>query len=310
MTKPASFDMPPLNVSLGQTLGDYYQDFGPAIELVESGYHGGRDERGVPWITDGSSSRFYSAIIAAQYALANLSVSRHAEEGRARLARVLLDSLVENQETHGDWAGCWLMAFQNKKYRWLRPPWTSALASGNAISALLRGWERFGDERYRSAAELAYQGLHVARRSMSLYQDDGNELWYEEYPSTPPLRVLNGHIYALLGVADFARATGDREADDRWRRAAATAQAHLEDFDLGYWSAYDLLWREPAALHYQKNIHVPQLRILRELTGDPSFDAMADRWERQLRSVVSRARWQVEVRLHARRRRRMGVEPS
>ena len=145
---------------------------------------------------------------------------------------------------------------------------------------------------------------------MSLYEDQGTELWYEEYPATPPLRVLNGHVYTLFGVADYARVTGDPEAHDRWRRAAATAHAHLEGFDLGYWSAYDLRWREPAALHYQKNIHIPQLRILGQLTGDPSFGAMADRWERQARSVVSRARWQVELRLYARRRRRMGVEAN
>ena len=59
---------------------------------------------------------------------------------------------------------------------------------------------------------------------------------------------------------------------------------------------------EPANVHYHKNIHIPQLRILARLTEESRFDAVADRWERYLRSRVSHARLFVALRLRRFRR--------
>jgi len=297
--KPETLDFPPLNCSLARELGDYYQDFSPAIRLVEEGYHGAMDADGVPMIAIDTGS-FHNPISIAQYALANMTAFRRGDESRAVRARTQLDWLVGAQCREGEWAGCWVMRHDNPKYPWLRAPWSSALASGNALSALLRGSELFDDEAYAEAGRLAYEGLHAAR-GQELCEDTGSELWYEEYPATPAMHVLNGHVYCLFGVADYARVSGDPVADARWRRAAATALSRLGEFDLGYWSAYDLRWHEPVTLHYQKNIHVPQMRILAALTGEPGFTVVADRWEGYWNSRLSRIRWYIGVRVHARR---------
>jgi heparosan-N-sulfate-glucuronate 5-epimerase len=298
MIKPEDLDMPPLNCSLDRELGDYYQDFSPAIQLVEGGYHGNLDANGVP-VNNLQSGSFHNPISIAQYALANMTAFRRGDGSREVTARAQLDWLAGAQCREGEWIGCWVMEHDDPKYPWLRSPWSSALASGNAMSALLRGWQLFGEDSYGDAGRLAYDGLHGAR-DMMLYEETGPELWYEEYPAEPPMHVLNGHVYCLFGVADYARVTGDATADARWRRAATTALSRLAEFDLGYWSMYDLRWREPVTLHYQKNIHVPQMRILAALTGDHEFDVVADRWERYWNSRLSRVRWWVGVRVHAR----------
>jgi hypothetical protein len=290
--------MPPLNCGLGRRLGDYYQDFSPAVHLVEAGYHGELDPEGVPLIRAAGGGGAHSAIITAQYALANLILAQRGDSPRLGVARRQLDSLVATQAPAGESAGCWPLRFDNMKYPWLKAPWTSALASGNAMSALLRGWERFGDDTYLTAATAAYRALHSHREGLPICIDAAEELWYEEYPAEVPLHVLNGHVYALLGVLDYARISDDAEAHARWRRAAATLLSRLADYDLGYWSAYELRWREPAALHYQKNIHVPQLRILAALTGAGAFAEVADRWEGYVESRTSRLRWMLGVRLH------------
>ena len=299
---PESLDLPALHCSLDETLGDYYQDVSPAIDLVESGYHGGFDDHGVAVIRLGDHGSVYNATIPAQYALANMLTAHVDDQRRQEIARIQLDWLVSNQATAGCMAGCWVVEYDNPKYTWLRQPWTSSMASGNAISALLRGWQQFGDDRYRAAADRGYEALHDPRTALVI--SNGDELWYEEYPGNPPLHVLNGHIYSLLGVVDYARVTADAGAHARWRRAAATTLAHLDDFDLGFWSAYDLRFREPVSLHYQKNVHVPLLRILAALTGEERFTTVADRWERQFRSPLSRARLQIALRVHGRRKRR------
>lgn len=297
MIKPETLDFPPLNCSLDPTLGDYYQDFSAAIQMVESGYHGALDEHGVPLLEVPGQGSVNNPITTAQYALANMTAAARGDAPRLERARVLVDWLVDAQEKDGDWAGCWLMSHDNQKYTWLRVPWTGSLASANAISALLRGEELFGSGVYRASAEAGYEALHRPRSGDQLFVDSGSELWYEEYPADPPLHVLNGHIYTLFAVLDWARVSGDQLAHERWRRAADTALARLEDFDIGYWSVYDLRFREPVNRHYQKNIHVPQLRILARLTGESRFDAVADRWQRQLDSFVGRVRWAASLRL-------------
>ena len=294
---PESLDFPPLNCSLDRTLGDYYQDVSQALILVESGYHGGVGEDGMPW-HERDGHRSYSPITIAQCALANLIAANSGDERRTAAASTQLDWLVTNQESSGERAGCWSMLFDNPKYRWLKDPWISALASGNAMSALLRGWQMFEDARYRDAATAAYEALHAPRSSCQLFEQRGDELWYEEYPADPPLRVLNGHVYALLGVLDYARVSGEELAEERWRRAASTVLRNLERFDLGYWSAYELRWLEPASIHYQKNIHIPQLRILAALTGSDEFTVVADRWQAYLTSAASRVRRFVAARIH------------
>ena len=297
MIKPETLDFPPLHCATDPTLGDYYQDLSHAITLIESNYYvgkgrycGGCDSRGIPMVEIDGQGAFPLAVTTAQYALANITAFRRGDGERGPRARNQLDWLVGTQEREGDWAGCWLIRYDNPKYGWLRTPWTGALSSGNAISALLRGWELFGQEDYRASAEAAYSALHTHREHGQLFDEARGELWYEEYPANPAIHVLNGHIYTLLGVLDYARVSGDSQAEQRWRRAAATALAHLDEFDLGYWSAYDMRWREPAGVHYQKNVHVPQLRILARLTEDERFAVVADRWERYLESRLCRAR--------------------
>lgn len=304
MLKPEEQSFPPLDCSRGPTLGDYYQDLTPALQMVEEGYHGGFDDDGVALVDYAGQGSVRNSITIAQYALANMTAARRGDHDRSAIARVQLDSLVADQSRDGEWTGCWVMAHADPKYHWLTPPWTSAMASGNAISALLRGWETFGETVYREAASNAYDALHrprpVGRR---LYDDAAGWLWYEEYPANPPLRVLNGHIYAALGVLDFARVEGEEAARQRWLKAASTVRDHLEGFDLGYWSAYDLRDRAPVSVHYQRNIHVPLLRIMSSLLDDPYFATFADRWEAQTESRWCLARWQVGLRVHPRRKR-------
>jgi hypothetical protein len=294
---PHELEFPPLLCSREGTLGDYYQDFSAAIDLVEGGYHGGMDADGVPLLSLGPHEQVANAVTTAQYALANLIAVGRGERQRERIAKVQLDWLVQEQELTGRWSGCWLMRHDNPKYRWLRAPWTGALALAHPISALLRGWEMFGVPQYREAAEFAYLALHAEGAERGLIRATDDVLWYEEYPADPPLHVLNGHIYTLLATLDYARITGDSEAERRWRQAAMTALAHLRSYDLGYWSLYDLRWREPASLHYHKNIHIPQLRILAALTGEHGFTASANAWSAYLDSRVSRARLAVALRL-------------
>jgi hypothetical protein len=292
---------PPRHCSFDRPLGDYYQDLRAALQVVEAGYHGTLDARGVPLVRVGKTE-YYFPVTVAQYALAHASAVLQGDLERRGRLRNLCDWLVENQATGVRQAGLWLIPFDNPKYPWLRAPWASALAQGQAISALLRGAELLNDRGYAHAALRGYEALHGSY-GPPLACERGPDLWYEEYPAEDPLHVLNGHVYALLGVLDVARACEDPTARTRWERGVETLARHLPAFDLGYWSAYDLRTREVVDVHYHKNIHIPQLRILACLHGHRVFSEQADRWEGYLTNRLARLRCAFTMRRHGIRKR-------
>ena len=306
--QPARLEFPPRHCSRARPLGDYYQDLRPAMAMVEGGYHGALDPHGVPTFEVGGAHHYFVVTIA-QYALANVTAVLAGEAERLGRLQALCDWLVAHQETASRCRGLWRIGFDNRKYPWLRAPWASALGQGQAISALLRAAELCDRSAYAEAARAGYEALHRPQ-DLPLMDAAGDDLWYLEYPSDPPLHVLNGHVYTLLGVLDVARAFDDPAACDRWERGVRTVARHLHDFDLGYWSAYDRQTREPVDAHYHKNIHVPQLRILAALDGDPRFAEVADRWERYAASRLARARRAIGARLHGMRRRLASPEPA
>jgi hypothetical protein len=132
--------------------------------------------------------------------------------------------------------------------------------------------------------------------------DRCGHLWFEEYPTNPPLHVLNGFIFALWGVLDYAKVTDSSKAWEWWKAGSETLSAHVADFDCRYWSVYDLRYRELASTHYQLNVHVPQIEAMYLLTGDRTFKNYADRWSRFGKSFWRRCLWWAALRFHARTR--------
>ena len=299
-----SLRIPVGEVSLSSRLGGYYLDLTSVLPLVESGYHGPLDPRGVPMSRVGPGAPVYSVITIAQYALALHDACRQAEsDALTAKLRTQLEAILEQVEWRGLRRGFSVHHWTDVKYKNLRAPWVSALSQGNAISALLRGHELLGDRGLLEAASLMFEALEQPLETGGVRDTDiCGHLWFEEYPTEPPLHVLNGFIFALWGVLDFARMTGNEKAWRWWNQGVETLRAHLPEFDCGYWSVYDLRYRELVSRHYQVNVHVPQLNAMHRLTGDEVFRVYAERWRRFADRLWCRGRWWISLRVHALRR--------
>ena len=296
---PWTLSIPVDQVGKKAPLERFYQDFSAAQRLVRGGFHGPLDPTGIPFYDQKDGALQYNAIIIAQYALALVPGALEGDESSRRALETQADWLVENQEESGVRKGFWLQRFDNRKYAELRNPWVSALAQGNALSALLRAHEILCKEDYLTAAEGAFQAIRLPLSEGGVLFEEGEDLWLEEYPLSSPGHVLNGAVYALFGVLDYARVSGDPRAWDLWERGAGTVARHLPAFDTGFWSLYEMANPELTSVHYHKNIHLPQLQALFLLTGDPTVEAIVRQWRRYLFSPLShirrlaegRARW-------------------
>lgn len=81
----------------------------------------------------------------------------------------------------------------------------SAMGQGQGISLLSRAfYHSGGNELYLKTAGAALKPFKVLNNNggvlskfMNLYP------WYEEYPTVPPIFILNGFMYSLIGLYDL-----------------------------------------------------------------------------------------------------------
>ena len=250
----------------------------------KAAYAGPFDDAGIPLLDyQGDIGKQYNPIAIAQYGLARFNRWSHSADDADRaawlaVARWLSQTLQPN--AHG--VPVWFHYFDWPYRQLLKAPWYSGLAQGNGLSLLVRAAQASSDPAFAASAHGAYQSF---QRSVSeggvLIEDDRGHVWIEEYLVDPPSHILNGFIWALWGVYDYARWTGLPEAKALWTACLRTLEARLDDFDTGWWSLYE----SPAgaarmlASRYYHTLHITQLRILHRLSGIDTFAARAGRFE-------------------------------
>ncbi|GAA1712309.1 hypothetical protein GCM10009793_07770 [Brachybacterium phenoliresistens] len=172
-------------------------------------------------------------------------------------------------------------------------PWYSGMAQGMMLSHLVRLHEVTGEDEWLDDADLVFNSFRHYRDGSQaasspwfvsfIDRDDARYTAFEEYPSNNPGQlssVVNGNIYAMWGVYDYLRATGDRYARRLLSRALASlagsfpyyrAAGSTSLYGLTPWS--HLTWKNPASYH--RGV-ITQLRRTAAFSRDPQFLQQAD----------------------------------
>jgi hypothetical protein len=260
----------------------------------KAGYKGPFDAAGIPLLDyQGDIGRQYNPIAVAQYGLARFnrwSVGRAERDREAwiSVAGWLARELRPNR--HG--VRVWMHDFDWPYRQLLQAPWYSGLAQGNGVSLLVRAARATGDDVYRDAAHTAFESLlRPVSDGGVLITDEHGDVWIEEYLVHTPTHILNGFIWALWGVYDYAQWSGRTEAAQLWTSCVGTLQRRLGEFDTGWWSLYEARdgTREMLASRYYHTLHITQLRIMHRLTGLELFAETADRFQSYLDRASNRA---------------------
>lgn len=284
-------DTPKLNSNASlYGLGEYYMAF-----AEKAAYAGPHDAAGIPMLDyHGEIGLQYNPIAIAQWGLGNYNLFCHT--GAAQQERKLIAAsnwLCEHLEQNSQGVWVWNHYFDWEYRTRLRAPWYSGLAQGQGISLLLRAHRLTREDRYQEAAERAFRSFTKNTNEGGVsFVDEKGHLWFEEYIVSPPTHILNGFIWAAWGVHDYFLATQDAAASGLFARACETLSKRLAQYDLGFWSLYELSGtRIPmVASPFYHRLHIVQLRVMYRLTGDPVFAHYADRWERYTLSRSNRTR--------------------
>ena len=271
-------------------LGQYYMTFAEKAD-----YTGHYDPAGVPMLDyHGQIGLQYNPIAIAQWGLGNYNLfRRNSAEERKKKSLLAADWLCSHLEQNGNGIWVWNHHFDWEYRSPLKAPWYSGLAQGQGISLLVRAHKLTGDTRYADAAEHALRSFfHSSDEGGVLFTDERGDVWFEEYIVSPPTHILNGFIWAAWGLYDYFLATGNPAARELFDKAVQTLRANLDRYDLGFWSLYEQAGtRLPmVASPFYHQLHIVQLRVMAQLTGEEIFERYADRWERYARSRAKRTR--------------------
>ncbi len=102
--------------------------------------------------------------------------------------------------------------------------------------------------------------------------------WYEEFAANDCIRsiVLNGMIFALLGIYEYYKYTNNDKARLLFEKGISSLKYNLHNYDSNGYSYYDILRNPPLKYH---EIHVKQLAELYDITKDELFKTYHDRWK-------------------------------
>jgi len=176
------------------------------------------------------------------------------------------------------------------RFNWQQPfypklgfPFTSGMSSGRAIAAFTMAFRYFHDSLYLLEARHLLRGFYIPVEDSGFTYKSGNGWWYEEFafPHSATPRILDGHIYALLGIHDYWKAINDDSAKFLFNQGIRALKEQLPFYDAGSGKVYYDSERHPADQHYHEILSRLMMELA-EKTGDPVFLAYHHRWQEPL----------------------------
>jgi hypothetical protein len=189
--------------------------------------------------------------------------------------------LLLRQDGHGGWP------FWSELGIRISSPY-SAMTQGECISAFVRAWQLTGDPEFAEGAKRALELMRMPIGEGGPMIADDKGLFLEEMPADPRSSILNGWIFAIFGVYDFWLAFKDESALDLFEISLVSLKSHLQDYDVGYWSRYDVQGHLASSFYH--DLHIQQLTAVSMIDDDPLFSEFRELWIQYKRSRKNRIR--------------------
>ena len=187
---------------------------------------------------------------------------------------------LENQEQNGMWK-C-MERIGDKKHKT-----QSSMCQSEGTSLLIRAYVNTKDKKYYDAATKAidYMLLPIQNDGTCFYKSLREPI-FQEYVSNDNLSVLNGWIFSLFGLFDYTLINNDLKYKDILNQSVKCLSSQLSKYDRKFWSNYDQ--KGTIASPAYNDLHVKQLRLLKIMFDDDSFDYYADKFEKYQNSKINK----------------------
>lgn len=229
------------------------------------------DKNGIPKNTTIAGVETYFPITIFQYGLGlyDLYLEKNDEQ--------LLDHFIkianwaqQNIDNNGMWNCMGKLADQAHETQ-------SAMCQGEGVSLLLRAYKATGNEGFHNTAKLALDFMlkDVNEGGTTLYRD--NDIVFQEYVSKYNLSVLNGWIFAIFGLYDYALISNNAKYKKILNKTLDTLIEWLPKYDRKFWSNYDVVGTIASPAYH--DVHIMQLNVLYEIFHRPELKLYAEKWQ-------------------------------
>lgn len=188
---------------------------------------------------DGSTSYFPIMISkVAQVYYAKIVGGNYLEEDYQTMLN-LADWLVENCELTAANFCVWKSSASLPVYK-LPPKWTSAMAQGQAISALAAIYSITGETKYIETAINALHAFYYDLAEDGVAAQFGDNIWFDEFGSIEqPAHVLNGFIFAITSLKHADSVLNSNIAKQIFDLGIASLKDKVHLYDLKFTTRYD-----------------------------------------------------------------------
>lgn len=242
------------------------------------------DSNGIPMAKYGERM-YYNIVRVAQYGL------MQANFGDIRTASIcaswLLDNCVEGRiPYHIDYHIL-------KPHLCIEAPFVSSMAQGQTLSLVCRVYRDLGlDAEY--VKKICYKIVETIEKPVS---EGGTSTtlfgtkFYEEYATDPGTHVLNGFIFALIGLYDCWKVFNSKEAELAFAEGYDSLIMRLPLYDTDSISLYNL-----GHIEYPCNdtcssipyhiIHIKQLELMEAIKPNKVIEFYIQKWKSQCRNSI------------------------
>ena len=199
---------------------------------------------------------------------------------------------VMHQDSRGGWAYGFDHDFYPGRLNKLKAPWYSAIGLGNAMSVLSRAYFLTKHVKYNRCALNAKALFKLSSLHGGVLAKFENRYpFYEECPTDPPSYILNGFMFALIGLYDVYKSTADKESKNLYEEGITSLKRMLPLYDLGNRTAYDLThyttdggYPNVATWGYHIT-HIHLLAALNSIEKDSKMNETLLRWKGYLKGI-------------------------
>lgn len=236
------------------------------------------DEKGIPFLIEGKIGRQRNPMTICNKALSYYENAMNGDSSQfipfLNCANWLADSLSNRND----------FSILSYNYNWpvynMVAPWRSGLANGVSLQVFIKAHALSKNEKYLIAGKKILNSFYVEVKAGGVsYKTDSTGWWFEEYADEGGAvsRVLNGHMFALVGIHEYYNYTKDSSAHYLFFQGIKSLKSDLDKYDqLEGPSLYDRRGT-PTNIKYHA-IHVDLLDRLFIITGEPLYKFYADKW--------------------------------
>ncbi len=246
------------------------------------------DEKGIPFVhyadyKEVKAGNQYNATIVSNYAIDYYQLVTEKKDTAAETKFLNCINWLADNISYKDHYALYEFNWKQPFYDSVGAPWTSGMTSGRAIEAFTAAYKLYHSQLYLDHAMALLRGFYQPIQKGAFTYKEPTGWWYEEYADsnmhTP--RVLDGHIFALLGVHKFWLLTKNDSAAYVVQQGILSLKNNLPAYDIGDgWSYYDAY-----KLRSDKKYHMlltSMMKELWEITKAPLFDEYYRKWNAPL----------------------------